>query len=90
VNELLRSGALIDVAIACIGLELLALLGVRRLRGGLRTADVVGQLLAGAFLLMAVRCAVRGEDPRWTLALITASLPAHVYDLVRRVHGARA
>ncbi len=56
-NELLKSGALIDVAVACIGVELLALLGVRRLRGGLRVADVIGQLLAGALLLLAVRCA---------------------------------
>ncbi len=89
-NELLRSGALIDVAFACIGVELLVLLGVRRLLGGLRVADVVGQLLAGAILLLAVRSAMRGADPRWTLALVTASLPAHVYDLLRRVHRARA
>ncbi len=89
-NELLTSGALIDVAIAFIGVELLALLGVRRLRGGLRAADVAGQLLAGALLLLAVRCAARGGDPRWTLALVSASLPAHVYDLIRRAHSAPA
>jgi hypothetical protein len=31
-----------------------------------------------------VRCALTGADYRWTAALVTASLPAHLFDLARR------
>jgi hypothetical protein len=88
-TELLSSGRLIDVALAIIGLEALALLALRQ-RGawGIRPLDLLGQLLAGALLLLAVRCAVTGADYRWTLALLSASFPAHVFDLARRARGA--
>ena len=40
--------------------------------------------VAGGLLLGAVRCAVTGGDPVWILLLVTASFPAHLYDLRRR------
>jgi hypothetical protein len=84
-KERLVTAHLIDVALAFIGLEVIVLLAVRaRLGRGLRPVDLIGQLLAGLLLMLAVRCAVAGADPRWILLLVTASFPAHVFDLARR------
>ena len=82
-SELFASGRLIDIALVVVGLETLALLAVGS-RAGIRPMDVIGQMLAGAFLLVAVRLAITGADYRWTLLLVTLSLPAHAFDLVRR------
>lgn len=84
-TELLFDGTLIDVALAAIGVELVGLLVLaRRGRTRLGVGDVLGQLLAGGLLLVALRCAVTGADPVWILLLVTASFPAHLYDLRRR------
>ena len=84
-KELFDSGRFVDVAFVAVALELLLLFYVRRRTGrGLRPLDVVGNLAAGAILLLAVRCVVTGTDYRITLLLLTLSFPAHLYDLVRR------
>jgi len=84
-KELFDSGRFVDVAFVVVALELLLLFYVRRRTGrGLRPLDVVGNLAAGAILLLAVRCVVTGTDYRITLLLLTLSFPAHLYDLVRR------
>lgn len=76
---------LIDVALAAIALETVILLVRWYGRGaGLRPIDVVAQLLAGACLLLALRCSVHDAPPEWTFAFFAASLPAHLFDLVRR------
>jgi hypothetical protein len=88
-KDLLVTGHLIDVALVVVGLEALALVAARaRLGRGLRPLDVLGQLLAGLLLMLAVRCAVTGADYRWTLAFVSASFPAHVFDLARRSRAA--
>lgn len=97
-NELFSSGRFVDIALLAIGVEVIVLLLLARARGGgaltfagaraLSLTDIGGQLLAGALLLVALRCVVTGADPRWTLALLTASFPAHLFDLVRRVRFA--
>jgi len=85
VREWFTSGRAIDVALLCIAFEVVLLLVIRqRTRRGLRPLDLVGQLLAGALLLLGVRFAVTGADYRWTAVFITASFPAHLFDLVRR------
>jgi hypothetical protein len=87
-KELLETGRLIDVALVVIGLELIVLFTARARLGCLRPLDVLGQLLAGLLLMLAVRCALIGADYRWTLALVSASFPAHVFDLARRSRAA--
>lgn len=86
-SELFASGHVIDFVLAIVGLEAAALLAWRRRYRGLAPVDVLGQLLAGALLLGAVRCALTGTDYRWTAAFVTASLPAHLFDLARRARG---
>ena len=82
-KELLESGRLVDIALALVVMEA-AVLGWRRRAGGVPLLDVVGQLLAGALLLLALRSALTGASHVWTLLLLSASLPAHLFDLARR------
>ena len=84
--EALDNGILIDFAIALIALEMIVLLVWRgRAKGGMRPLDVVGQLLAGAILLVALRASVAGASIWELYALLTLSLPAHAFDLIRRL-----
>lgn len=79
----------VDLALAAVAVEVIALVVYRQAQGrGLRLPDIAGQLLAGAILLLALRTAWMGVDPLWTLALLGASLPAHVFDLLRRARAA--
>jgi hypothetical protein len=88
-RELLASGRLIDVALAIVCLEIAFLLVARaRTKTGLRPLDVLGQLLSGAFLLLALRCALTGADAGWTILFFSASFPAHLFDLARRKRNA--
>jgi len=83
-------GRLLDVALAAIAFEIVGLVAYRWITGrGLRPIDTMGQLLAGAFLLAAVRAAVAQADLRVVLLLVTASLPTHLFDLVRRVRASQ-
>lgn len=83
------AGRLLNVALGAIVLEIVVLLAYRRITGrGLRPVDLLGQLLAGAFLLGGVRAAVAGVDLEVVLLLVTASLPTHLFDIVRRVRAA--
>jgi hypothetical protein len=91
VQELLANGRIIDLALVVVGLELTVLLVVRqRSRAGLKPIDLIGQLAAGVMLMLALRCALTGADYHWTWLFLTASFPAHVFDLVRRARRARA
>lgn len=85
-EQLVRSGQVADVILACLVLEALALLAWRRLTGrGMPPADVLGLLLPGAFLVLALRLALTGAVwPLIPLALV-AALGAHLFDLSRRL-----
>ena len=90
-KELLASGRFSDLALAVIAIEAIGLLVMRRRLGrGMRPLDVMGQLLAGAMLMLAMRSLLTGADYRWTLVFLTASFPAHIFDLVRRARSGRA
>jgi hypothetical protein len=82
---------LIDVALVVLALEAVILGGTYLKRGGpIAPRDIVGQLLAGALLLAAVRSSVAGGPPALTLGLLAMSFPAHLYDLWRRAQSSSA
>lgn len=87
-HRLFYDGTLVDIALAAVVVELVVLVGLSR-RGGtrLRPLDAFGHLLAGGLLLLALRSVLTGAHPLWTLGLLTASFPAHLYDLVRRARS---
>jgi hypothetical protein len=92
VDFLLSDGRFVDVALGAIVVEFAIVTGLARRRGArtrLRPLDIAGQMLAGALLLGALRVALSGGDLVWVVVLMSASFPAHLFDLSRRAAAAR-
>lgn len=87
-DDLIADGSLINIALGLVVLEVVVLLVLAwRGRIAMQPVDVLGQLLAGGILLLAVRLAMADVDPRIVLGLIAASLPPHAFDLARRLRA---
>ncbi|HSO81002.1 hypothetical protein [Thiocapsa sp.] len=83
--ELFASGRLIDLILGLVAVEAIALTVLHRLTGkGVAPRDLVGLLLAGAFLLVAVRFALTGAEWIWVGAWLALALVAHLADLALR------
>ena len=83
--SLFAPGRLVDFVLFVVAAEFVALAWLDRERG-LRAAlaDPFFALAPGACLLLALRAAIAGDAGPWILVWLTASLPAHLADLVRR------
>jgi len=85
VSALFASGRVVDVVLALTAVEFVALaLWHRRTGRGLATADLVSALLAGVFLMLAVRAALVGAWWGWVALWLLAAGVAHVVELRRR------
>lgn len=85
--ELFTTGRVIDVALVAIFFEAVVLGGYwARTRKGLPPLDLVGQLLAGACLLLALRFATNREVNPTGMLFLSAAFPAHLLDLGRRLY----
>jgi len=74
----------VDVALVMVAVELLVLGLIARRRG--RTLfSLGGQVVAGVFLLLALRIALAGGDPLWIGVFLAASFPAHLLDVAARM-----
>jgi len=84
-EQLFADGSIVDLIISFMALETVVLLGYRKISGtGLRAFDVLGLMLPGFFLLVALKEALIGS-PWWLIAaFLLASLVAHLGDLWRR------
>ena len=74
--------SVVDLALAVIVVELV-LIALARRRGG--SLALLPTVLSGLGLLLALRTAVAGADPRLTLAALSFGGLAHVADLVLRL-----
>ena len=84
-SELLSSGRMIDVILALVALEAVALVAYhRRTARGIAPTAVVFNLAAGAFLLLAARAALTGAAWPWIAAALLGALCAHLLDLAHR------
>lgn len=81
---LFASGRIIDVILLLVLIEAVVLAAIPRLRGRMSVLDVVGLLLPGAMLMLAVRTALTGAPYTMTAAMLAAALVCHVLDVVRR------
>jgi hypothetical protein len=71
--------------LALLVLEAIALLIVRAATGrGIAARALLSNLLAGGFLLMALRSVLLGHIWGWTAAWLVAAFVAHVTDLSQR------
>lgn len=84
-SALFASGGVADLILVLTALEGLALAAYHRGTGrGVAPGDLLGNLLAGAFLLLAMRCALVGAWWGWAALCLLLSLLAHLADLRRR------
>jgi hypothetical protein len=85
------SGHAIDLVLLILAIEAAALWTWHaRSQRGLPPLDLLGQLLSGGLLLLALRCALTGADYRLTALLVSAAFPAHLFDLLRRLQRMRS
>jgi hypothetical protein len=83
--ELFASGRIIDLILALTVAETIGLVLYHRwTKRGPAPRDVLGTLLAGMFLMLAVRGAIAGEWWGWLALYLLAALVAHLIDLTRR------
>ena len=83
--DMIINAALIDWILALVALEGAAILGWRALSGrGPQPLAFLSNLVAGAFLLVALRGAVSGASGGWIAACLFAGVLAHFVDLAAR------
>lgn len=84
-SELFDSGRIVDLIVALLIVEAALLLGWRRITGrGPAATDLLANLLAGLFLLLALRAALVHAGWGWIAVCLGAALVAHVADVARR------
>lgn len=84
-NELFSSGRIVDIIIALMIVEWVALVAYRAQTGkGIPPLALSINLLAGVLLMLALRGALVGADWKWIALCLAAALPAHITDLARR------
>jgi hypothetical protein len=85
VTELFASGRIVDLILVMVAIEAFVLLTYRLRTGlGVSAARLLTNLLAGVFLLLALRSALIGSYWVWTSAWLGAGLFAHIADLAQR------
>lgn len=78
-------GTVVDFILVVMLLECIVLAIYRKRTGrGVAFVDMVAMLLAGAFLLLALRAALTGAPWSLIAAWLLAALVAHLVDLARR------
>jgi hypothetical protein len=84
-QQLITSGHIVDVIIAIMVVEVIICMAWRRHSArGLSLAEISTMVLAGAFLLLALRAALTSADWRWIALFLLGSLIAHLFDLKMR------
>jgi hypothetical protein len=79
------SGRIVDLVLAMVALETIALLALHRMTGrGPAPAAVIVTALSGVFLMLALRAALTGQD--WTAVSLPllGAFAAHLVDLRMR------
>jgi len=83
--ELFASGRLVDLILFLTAIEAVCLVLYWRSRGrGIAPLDLLPNLFAGAFLLLALRLALGGASWELTCGSLAAAGISHIFDLVRR------
>lgn len=85
-SDFFGSGRVVDLIIGLMALESVAIFAYLRLSGRrVATAGLIGNLLAGLFLLLALRSALVSSSWAWTGLCLFAALLAHLVDLAQRL-----
>ena len=84
-SGLFASGRIVDIVLAITAIEAALLIAHHRRTGrGPAPKELIGTLLAGVSLMLALRAALVGADWRWIALWLAAAFVAHLNDLRRR------
>ena len=84
-SQLFVGGRIVDLILGLMVVEALALIVHHRWTGrGIAPLDLLGNLLAGLCLLLALRAALVGATWGWIATWLSVALVAHLIDLQRR------
>ena len=85
VQALIESSRVADILIMVMFAEAALLIGYRAVRGrGFAVAHVVTNLLAGLFLVLALKAALAGAPWQWIAAALAAAGVSHAVDVYTR------
>jgi hypothetical protein len=83
--ELFSSGRVVDIILVFVFIEAVSIAVHRGRTGrGVRLREVASGMLAGVFLLLALRCALVDERWPWIATWLLFALIAHLSDLAGR------
>lgn len=84
-HGLFGSGRIVDLILALVAVEALALTAYHRVTSrGVAGLDLLANLASGICLLLALRAALTGQSWIWVALALSASLLGHLLDLSRR------
>jgi hypothetical protein len=84
-QQIITSGRIVDFIIAIMVMEVMACVAWRwHSTRGLSLPEISSMVLAGFFLLLALRSALASADWRWIALFLLGSLIAHLFDLKMR------
>lgn len=87
-ESLIASGRIVDIMVAVIAVEVVAVLVFRRFYGGgIPAVPLLLNVGAGGSLMLALRAALGESDWQWIAAFLAASLAFHVADQLQRWEG---
>lgn len=87
-SELFESGRIVDLIIGLMLVETVVLFAYLRRTGRIvARGSIVSNLLAGVFLLLALRLALVAASWGWIALCLAAALFAHIADLGRRLRS---
>jgi hypothetical protein len=87
-SDLFASGRVVDLILGLMVIEMVALVALRRRTGrGIALRALVGNIVAGAFLLLALRGALLSMAWPWIALCLGAALLAHLVDLWSRMNA---
>lgn len=89
IDELFSSGQIIDLILAFVVIEA-ALLAFFRNWHGISLPGLLGNLLSGACLLLALRIALVGGSWQWIALALVGALLAHILDFNSRWRGEKS
>jgi multisubunit Na+/H+ antiporter MnhB subunit len=85
IEHLIASGRIVDLIVLLMAAEIVLLLAYRwRTSQGPAPLDLLSVMLAGLFLLLALRAALTGAGWTWIAGFLLAGFLAHMIDLQRR------
>lgn len=87
-QALFETGHVVTLAIGLMLIEAAAIIWMRRNSAMHVVLTLAAAMLPGVFLLMALHAALTGAGWETVAVWLTASLPAHLFDLYRRLRQA--